>query len=384
MKNMKRDAGLISMAVLLLGQLACSGPKAPGSWAALDTGVGNAFYRANFVDDQVGWLNGQSDRSFESPDANANSNGNANSNTRVQKPGKPPEDPLKANEGFEVMQTTDGGVTWKQIPNQFQHKIRSVWFVDPAKGWALTIDRNILATNDGGATWALQRKAGTIKLKLIGNRRDPLIDQPDQIEHIYFLDAVHGWAWGGGKKSDYTEQPGIFLMTADGGQNWREVPFPFAQNIYSIFFLDANNAWASSEGDGFYRTTDGGMNWSKIETKQPEDVYRSIFFLDQNHGWTVGRSGRIARTNDGGRTWQRMYSIRREFEMWDIFFTDSQNGWVVGEDGAILYTPDSGETWLSVSSEVATDLLDVVFTKSGAGWAAGLGGALVKFESSGG
>src|SRR5262249_32041809 len=205
--------------------------------------TGDAFYSVNFVSDKIGWLNGQTDRTFESPDENANANANVSRSTKSASGGNKAanknaqkEDPLKANQGFEVLHTTDGGNTWAEIPDMFKNKIRSVWFVDPSSGWALTIDRDILHTTDGGASWSLQRKAGTVKLKLIGNRREPEMDQPEQIDRIHFLDANHGWAWGGGRKDEYSEQPGILLATVNGGANWEQVPSPFPQSSFTIFF----------------------------------------------------------------------------------------------------------------------------------------------------
>jgi photosystem II stability/assembly factor-like uncharacterized protein len=359
--------------------LSCSRPKAPGTWTPLDTGTGDAFFSANFVNENVGWLNGNTDRGAIPVEEESNSN--ANKNTAPKKPGQKAEDPLKANQGFEVLQTTDGGQSWRQIPDQFKYKIRSVWFVDTQTGWALTIERDILHTTDGGASWALQRKASTVKLKLTANRRNPVMDQPEQIEHIRFIDAGHGWAWGGGRKDEYAEQPGVFLTTIDGGQNWNEVPYPFEQNTSDIFFLNATTAWASVMDGGFYKTTDGGLNWTRLQTKMPEDVFRTIFFIDESNGWIVGRSGRLAKTTDGGRTWQKMWKIKDEFRMRDIHFTDGDEGWAVGEKGAILYTPDAGDSWVDVSAPVAADLMDVVFTGARAGWAAGLSGVVLKLES---
>ena len=355
---------------------ACSPPKAPGSWAIIDTGTGDSFYSANFVSETVGWLNGQSGRSFEPPEGNENTNKNA----KPKKPGEKIEDPLKANQGFECLQTTDGGASWKPIPDQFKNKIRSVWFVDPQLGWALTIDRNILHTTDGGATWSLQRKAGTAKLKQLLNRREPVIDLPESVENLRFIDAEHGWAWGGGQKNEYAEQPGILLVTINGGVDWNEVPYPFDQNLSQVFFLDSGRAWASSFGGSFYRTTDGGVNWVKLQTKLPEDVFKSVFFTDENNGWIIGRSGRLAKTTDGGRTWRKIYEIKDEFKMNDIFFTDRSRGWAVGDEGAILYTPDAGESWIDVGAPVPGRFMDVVFIGGRTGFAVGLSGAILKYE----
>ena len=371
------------IALLTAGTLfwsACSSAKAPGQWTFQSTETGDAFYSVNFVNEQVGWLNGQTDRSSNALEENANGNTNTNANTKPLKPDEKLPDPLRENQGFEVLQTTDGGQTWRQIPDQFKNKIRSVWFVDPQQGWALTIDRDILHTNDGGATWTLQRKAGTVKLKLIGNLRNPVMDQPEQIDHIYFIDGMRGWAWGGGRKDEYTEQPGIFLATIDGGQNWNQMTYPFEQSASTIFFLNEKHAWASTNDGGFYKTDDGGLNWVRVQTKLPELVCRAIFFTDEENGWIAGRSGRIAKTEDGGRTWKKMYKIRDELVVRDIFFTDRDQGWAVGDKGVILYTPDGGDSWVGSPAPAPAQLMDVLFVNERAGWAVGLGGAVLRYD----
>jgi photosystem II stability/assembly factor-like uncharacterized protein len=375
MKTSRKLVGFIIVAILAAA--ACSSAKAPGVWVTQDTGTGDSFSSANFVNENVGWINGVSGRSFEAAGEDANSNKKA----KPKKPGEKTDDPLKANQGFEVLQTTDGGQTWHAMPDQFKNKIRSVWFVDPGKGWALTIDRDILHTTDGGASWALQRKAGKVKLKLPGNKREPELEQPEQIDQIHFIDGSHGWAWGGGRKDEFAEQPGIFLTTIDGGQNWNEIKYPFDQNASAAFFLDTEHAWVSTLGASFYRTSDGGLNWTKVQTKLPEDVFRSMFFTAQNDGWVVGRSGRIARTTDSGRTWRKMYEIKDEFKMQDIVFTDKNHGWTIGEEGAILYTPDAGESWIDVGAPVPARLINLVFVNNRTGWAVGLGGAVLKYEA---
>jgi photosystem II stability/assembly factor-like uncharacterized protein len=366
------------LTAVMLVSLACSTPKLPGKWSAIETGTGDAFYSINFVSENTGWLNGQADRSFRFLEEEENAN--VMKTAKVGKPGKKPEDPLKANQGFEVLRTTDGGHSWHPIPGLFENKIRSVWFVDQATGWALTIDRNILHTIDGGQSWAMQRRAGTVKLKLTGNRRQPIIDQPEQIEHVYFIDGQHGWAWGGGRKDEYSEQPGIFLITINGGQDWNEIAFPFEQSILSIFFLDADRAWANTIGN-LYKTTDGGLNWSRIQTKLPEMQLDSIFFLDENNGWVVGHSGQMASTADGGRSWKRIL-LKEEFKMRKIVFTDRYHGWAVGDNGAIVYTPDGGQNWLGIQAPIPARLMDVTFVNGQIGWAAGLGGVVLKFEPS--
>src|SRR5215472_1229127 len=331
--SMIRRLALVCTAAAMVAISSCSPAKVPGKWSPVDTGTGDAFYSVNFVSDMIGWANGQTDRDYVSPEdaQNSNANGNANSNKNSIRPaGKrstnqnsnsAANDPLKANQGFEVLHTTDGGQTWKQIPDQFKYKIQSVWFVDPQTGWA----------------------------------------------------------WGGGQRNDYGELPGVLLTTVNGGQNWNEVPFPFTQDVQSMFFLDARHAWASTK-EGLYNTTDGGLNWAKIQTRLPEIQFNAIFFTDDKTGFVVGRSGRMARTTDGGHTWWKMVDIKNEFVMRDIYFTDKDHGWAVGDNGAVLYTTDSGSTWVSLDPQVSSKLVNITFVNPHTGWASGLDGAVLKYE----
>jgi photosystem II stability/assembly factor-like uncharacterized protein len=384
MSKTKFLTGLI--AAISLATAGCS-QKIPGTWTEVDTGTGDAFLSICFVNDNVGWLNGFTDRDYSPPDDNSNGNSNSNGNKSAasgknansSKPGQKTVDPLKANQGFEVLQTIDGGKTWAPIPGLFENKIRSVWFTGFETGWALTIDHNILNTVDGGRTWSLQRKAGTIKLKLIGNKKEPETDQPEQIEHIRFADKMHGWAWGGGEHSQYAEQPGTLLATVNGGKNWNPVPYPFEQKISSLFFLDALNGWVSTT-NGLYRSTDGGLNWNKIQTKLPEEAFNAMAFANDHDGIVVGRMGRMDRTGDGGRSWYKLVEIKDQFVMRDICFSDATHGWAVGDNGSILYTPDAGQSWLSLDSPVTGKLMSVQFIGNRVGWAAGLDGSVVKFE----
>ena len=52
---------------ILLGA-ACSTAKAPGVWVTLDTGTSDSFFSVNFVDENIGWLNGVSGRSSQTDD----------------------------------------------------------------------------------------------------------------------------------------------------------------------------------------------------------------------------------------------------------------------------------------------------------------------------
>src|SRR5262245_39090867 len=110
MKNSVHQSRIVTLLSMVTAVwcLSCSSSKSPGVWVPQDTGTGDSFSSVNFVNENIGWLNGRGERNPE-PEQNENSN---------KKPKKPEKivDPLKENQGFEVLRTTDGGQTWRQIP----------------------------------------------------------------------------------------------------------------------------------------------------------------------------------------------------------------------------------------------------------------------------
>src|SRR5262245_23354888 len=118
--------------ILIFGAMffyaACKTKEAPGDWKALDTKTADAFFSVNFVNEQVGWVNALTDRNyFPIGDAANNQNANQSASPKSETKTDAKEnanrdtnktDPLKANLGFEVLQTTDGGATWNQLPDQ--------------------------------------------------------------------------------------------------------------------------------------------------------------------------------------------------------------------------------------------------------------------------
>src|SRR5262245_44645358 len=126
----------IFLLCLVMGIVISCGSKAPvGTWSQMDTGKpDDTFFELNFLNPQLGWLTGWD--------------------------GKGP----KETDGWEILQTQDGGKTWNPWPKQIENKIKLVTFVSDKVGWALNMDQDILNTNDGGETWNVQRKAGKVKV----------------------------------------------------------------------------------------------------------------------------------------------------------------------------------------------------------------------------
>ena len=199
--------------------------------------------------------------------------------------------------------------------------LRAVHFVDGLRGWAVGSRGTILATRDGGSTWAAQ-PSGTWAL----------------LWSVQFAaDGLHGWAVG---------REGTILATRDGGSTWAAQTSGTTASLKSIqFAADGLRGCAVGEGGTILATRDGGSTWA-AQTSGTRALLLSVqFTADGLRGWAVGDDGTVLATRDGGSIWAAQPSGTRA-DIKSVHFTaDGLRGWAVGKDGTILATRDGGTTW---------------------------------------
>ncbi len=244
---------------------------------------------------------------------------------------------------------------------------------------------------------------------------------------VYFVNEKLGWIAG----SD-----GMFLETANGGRNWKQVPKFTNDTIRQIHFSDENHGWLLCERDRFnrgtnlptytLRTTDGGINWEKMEfakegrefvTKIIFDKYGNatafgeagIFYTLQlgDKEWKkdsqpikylmfdgtfngsdkaviVGAGGTILFTEDSGENWSNANIFGdRTTKLNAVFFVNQQNGWTVGANGKIFQTVGGGKNWREQKTNINADLNDVCFISTAEGWAVGDEGKILHTQTGG-
>lgn len=174
----------------------------------------------------------------------------------------------------------------------------------------------ILATDDGGRTWAP-----------LGTRSDAM---------------SLGVASGG---SIVIAGHEVFAESHDGGQTWLDVPSDLPSLDIHGFARDPGDParmWAYLANGGFWESLDAGRTWARI---QEQNVLFPVAIAAPSGGRLFGvTSTGIARSDDGGRTWQTV--------------TDPQlypvTGLAASADGSVLVasgpdtvarSDDGGTTW---------------------------------------
>ncbi|MFZ1702387.1 MAG: YCF48-related protein [Pyrinomonadaceae bacterium] len=252
----------------------------------------------------------------------------------------------------------------RSTPSQYS----SVHFTSNLKGWIVgseasskNVPRGILIeTTDGGITW--KDKKLDMELRANGYGLSDFFS-------IYFSNLSNGYILGGTEDAEGKTR-GIILTTRDGGSTWK-LSFLGEEGVLfeDIKFCDDNRTgWVVTSHGFIFKTLDGGDSWQKQITKFEGHLSR-IAILSQTEAWVTSRSSSLLHTKDGGETWNIVPIVldRQLYEsstIWftPIFFSSRRDGWIGGSSGLILRTKNSGQNWVVESFSKSDYVYDLSFT----------------------
>jgi photosystem II stability/assembly factor-like uncharacterized protein len=155
------------------------------------------------------------------------------------------------------------------------------------------------------------------------------------------ISAEVGWIGGA------FEDSGFIAYTHDGGQTW-ERRYSGDIVVNNIQFVDANEGWASSDGN-LLHTTDAGMHWTTVFT-----TARTIQYLafTKDDGWIAVKpcvdasfcDVALMHTTDQGATWSEQRFAGRFLS---FSRPTADDLFVLTADG-LSASHDAGATWASV------------------------------------
>ncbi len=263
-----------------------------------------------------------------------------------------------------LLNTSDGGKSWKQDKKFTDDSIRDVYFSDAQNGWLLC-ERDIYSVGVNSPSYLLNTSDGGINWEKVD-----FPESKERVAHIFFAPNDKGFAVG---------ESGAFWKMEDAPKAWKKVALPVRYLMLSGKFTDNLHGLISGGGGTILYTEDGGANWTQaVMPETAKTKLNSVFFTDQNRGWAVGEEGKIYFTTNGGKAWLEQ-SLNTSESITDVFFLDASEGFVVGNNGTILHTTTAGKIWNQEQTNIKDKLEKVFFVKD-KGFAVGFGGTILKYD----
>jgi photosystem II stability/assembly factor-like uncharacterized protein len=250
--------------------------------------------------------------------------------------------------GIVVSSTPSANVAdWKQVPVPVRAALTAVHFPDPKHGWAVGHDAAIVATTDGGDTWALQHFKPELE--------KPLLD-------VLFLDASHGFAVGA---------YGLFLETQDAGKTWTDVEAPAIReeevHFNALTKLGDGSLFIAGESGMLAVSADQGKTWTKLSSPYDSSYFGALPVGDKG-ALIFGLRGNAFLTQDvRSNKWTKL-ETKSVASMFGGTVLPSGELALVGLNGVILIATPAGQvralqtpsgTPLSSAVPVNTGLLAV-------------------------
>ena len=216
-----------------------------------------------------------------------------------------------------IVLSDDNGKTWRRAKSPAAPLLTAVEFLDATTGWAVGHDSVILATADGGETWAQQFAAPA--------EQRPLLD-------VLFVDKDTGFAIGA---------YGAFYETGDGGRSWnpRKV---IEDDKHLNAFVRAQNGQLVILGEAgtILLSPDAGKTWSAVPSPYKGSLFGGLV-ADDGAVVAFGLRGRIFRSTDAGRTWKPIDNASTATLLGGSKLPDGALV-IAGAGGTVLVSRDNG------------------------------------------
>jgi photosystem II stability/assembly factor-like uncharacterized protein len=224
-----------------------------------------------------------------------------------------------------IVHSEDHGVKWTRAKSPAAPLLTAVRFLDAKRGWAVGHDSVILATSDGGESWAQQYSAPA--------EQRPLLD-------VAFIDADNGIAIGA---------YGAYYQTADGGKSWNARKIGEEdKHLNAILKLADGKLLILGEAGTIFTSADAGKTWAPVPSPYKGSLFGAVQ-ADDGAVVAFGMRGRIYRSSDAGKSWKQIENASQATLMGGSRLPDGAIV-IAGAGGTALVSRDNGQSFVPLAT----------------------------------
>ena len=292
-----------------------------------------------------------------------------------------------------ILYSDDRANSWLQAQVPVRQMLTAVHFSSSTLGWAVGHDGLILASNDGGQHWVLQRnglsdqallneqnlealkidqqalqrtflaadsqaKRETLKIELEeltfdiedseALLREPVHTPP--LLDVFFSDVLRGVAIGAFN---------TLLITRDGGVSWklasRLLNNPDEFHLNAVTGDGMGKLWIAGEGGVIFKSTDYGSHWVALDSPYAGSWFGIDYSRKSARLLMFGLRGNVFYSDNDGEVWQRSEVPARR-SLAGGRFINKDYVVLAGSVGTLLRSQDGGKSFAPIAMGTRVNL----------------------------
>ena len=219
-----------------------------------------------------------------------------------------------------ILNSTDGGETWKQTPSPVDVTLTSIDFTPSGEGWIVGHEATILHSSDSGESWQISKykpedERFYLAVNFISDQEGYVLGTDGElwktidsgVNWSLTLLAVEDWyqnhlfGMASIKNSSLViaERGGIFSLK-DGEAKWLVVPSPYEGSYFGVLTLNNNFLVYGMSGQVFLINAET-LEWKKVDTRTDQFLLDATLSEDGQMAIIVGRGGVVLRVDGEGK-----------------------------------------------------------------------------------
>ena len=245
-----------------------------------------------------------------------------------------------------IVYSLDDGQSWHQARVPTTQMLTGVYFVDAQHGWAVGHDGLILASDDSGETWRIQRDGLVVQNQINRELREQAYRAKEKLQQRLAESSD-------AQRAQIEAELAEALLDLEDADLALQEPV-FTSPLLDVWFADTERGWAVGAFGSLVATRDGGQRWlnSQAVLDNPEELHLNAITGDEaGRIFIAGESGVMFRSLDYGDSWESVSPFYEGSWFGTIYSHRSDQLFVFGLRGNLFHSADFGTSWEPVVTD---------------------------------